>query len=167
MRILIVGYGNPSRQDDGVGWQVIGELRRRWGLAPFDLLAEPGSAGADSVEHGGDTITMIWLQQLDFQLAEELAQTDRLILVDCHVGGEPTAEWDVQPAPFGGPTTHVVLPSSLLELTRVAYGRIPRTTVYSLRGERFEFAEGLSPAVAEHAAKLAERLDARLRAGDA
>ena len=31
MRVLVIGYGNPSRQDDGVGLAVVNGLRVRAG----------------------------------------------------------------------------------------------------------------------------------------
>lgn len=166
MRWLLIGYGNPSRQDDGVGHYVINRLRAAIGLSPLDLLAEPGSDGPDDALVAGRPVRALWLQQLDLALAEELAEAERLILVDCHLGGPEQSEWEVEERPFDGPTTHVVTPGVLLQVARRAFGRAPAARVYSVRGESFEFGDQLTPVVRERADALAARLLAEVR-GDA
>ena len=60
-RVLIVAYGNPLRSDDGVGWVVAEELRRR--------LASP-------------EVEVLRLQQLLPEVAESLSRADAVIFVD-------------------------------------------------------------------------------------
>ena len=67
-RVLIVAYGNPLRSDDGVGWVVAEELRRR--------LASP-------------EVEVLQLQQLLPEVAESLSRADTVIFVDASCDGEP------------------------------------------------------------------------------
>ena len=84
MRALIIGYGNPSRRDDGVGLAVINGLRRRLGKAPFD-------EGDDGYNELGGPVDTLFLQQLMPELAETLAGYDRVWFVDAHLGIYPGA----------------------------------------------------------------------------
>jgi len=68
MRVLVIGYGNPSRRDDGVGLAVVNHLRERLGKAPL-IEGEDGFN-----ELGGDADTL-FLQQLNPELSETLAGT--------------------------------------------------------------------------------------------
>ena len=82
MRTLVIGYGNPSRQDDGVGLAVVNGLRARAGRT----LLEEGEDGFDEL---GQALDTLFLQQLSPELAETLADYDHLVLVDAHLGGSP------------------------------------------------------------------------------
>jgi hydrogenase maturation protease len=37
-RVLIIGYGNPFRSDDGLGWQIANELSRTNRSAETEVL---------------------------------------------------------------------------------------------------------------------------------
>ena len=56
MRILIVGYGNPSRQDDGVGLAVVNGLRLRLGLSSL-------VGSQDGFDELGRAVDTVFLQQ--------------------------------------------------------------------------------------------------------
>lgn len=159
VRILVIGYGNPSRMDDGVGHFVVNQLNRRWGLPQIDLLGEPRGDGSDTAVLGDRVVRTLWLQQLDVGLAEELAEVDRVILVDAHVGGEAVVEAEVVGDHHVGVTSHVATPETLLAIAEAAYGRRPRATRYSVRGERFDFAAELTAPVKTAAEELARRLE--------
>lgn len=159
MKILVIGYGNPSRMDDGVGHFVVNQLNRRWGLPEVDLLGEPRGDGSDIARLGDRQVRTLWLQQLDVGLAEELAEVDRVILIDAHVGGEAVVEAEVVGDNHVGVTSHVATPETLVAIAAAAYGRRPRATRYSIRGERFDFAAELSPAVRSEAERLVSRLE--------
>jgi hydrogenase maturation protease len=64
---LIIGYGNPLRGDDGLGWQVAGELAKC-----VDAL-----------------ISAVAVQQLTPELAEPVSDADLVIFVDASCHGEP------------------------------------------------------------------------------
>ena len=67
-RVLIIAYGNPLRSDDGVGWIVAEELRRR--------LASP-------------EVEVLQLQQLLPEVAESVSRAETVIFVDASCDGEP------------------------------------------------------------------------------
>src|SRR5271166_6728975 len=64
---LIIGYGNPLRGDDGLGWQVASELAKC-----VDAL-----------------ISVLAVQQLTPELAEPVSDADLVIFVDACCDGEP------------------------------------------------------------------------------
>jgi len=142
-RTLVIGYGNPSRRDDGVGLAVVNGLRQRLGLLP---LAE----GDDGFADLGQSLDTLALQQLTPELAETVAAYDRLILVDAHVGTYPELIQRVQLRPQVEPSlvSHHMKPNHLLALAAQLFGRAPVAELISIRGFDFDFGSELSPATA-------------------
>jgi hydrogenase maturation protease len=66
--VLVVGYGNSLRGDDGVGWHAAGRL-----------AADPRLAGA----------RVLARHQLTPELAVDVAQASLVVLVDAVAGAEP------------------------------------------------------------------------------
>ncbi|MCC7491770.1 MAG: hydrogenase maturation protease [Fimbriimonadaceae bacterium] len=162
MRYLIIGYGNPSREDDGVGHYVVNRLNERFGLPGVDLLGEPRGDGGDTAQVGPHAVRTLWLQQLDVALAEEIAEYDRVWFIDAHVEGPPEIEVEVGDGHHIGVTSHVATPETLVALAGALYGRRPPAVRCSLLGHRFDFAAQLSPPVQAAAEALAARLAAEL-----
>jgi hydrogenase maturation protease len=115
-----VGYGNPQRQDDGLGPYVVKRVRQA--LRP--------DAG----------VRLAALQQLEPDLVEELRDVPWLIVVDASVGvvgggwaWEPVAP-DLNHAPL---LTHHLEPAYLLGLLQAAWGRSPTTWMVAVQGEAF------------------------------
>lgn len=127
---LVIGYGNSTRGDDGVGY-----LAAEW-LA--DELSNPD-------------VQVVIRQQLALELAVELSEVDRAILIDAAQGG-PAGRVSVEkiepallpPEPF----THELKPATLLECTRALYGRCPETWLVTIAGESFDFSDQLTASVA-------------------
>ena len=67
--ILVIGYGNPLRGDDGVGWRVAEEAAA--------LLPDP-------------PVTVLTVQLLTPELADPISRSDLLILIDAAAEGPPT-----------------------------------------------------------------------------
>lgn len=143
-RTLVIGYGNPSRKDDGVGLAAIDLLRARQGLPPLDEASE-------WLSESGSDLDTLFVQQLTLDLVDALAPYDRLFLVDAHVGGYPELvhREHVVPRETLGLVSHILKPEHLLALAQRVSGRAPATTLYSVRGFDFNFGEQLSPATAE------------------
>lgn len=158
MRVLVVGFGNPSRMDDGIGHEVINRLNAWLGLSSIDCLADPADSMMEEATVNGHPVRTLWLQQLDLDLAEEAAQVDWLILVDAHLGGPAVMVDEVEPTGRLGPVSHVMTPGNLLWCAEAAFGARPRATIYSGRGERWDFGFGLSPLAAERAEQLFEQI---------
>ncbi len=137
-RILILGYGNPLRGDDGFGPALAQRLQ--------DAL------------RNNDAIEIIASHQLALEYAEPLSRAERVVFIDardCGTPGEiffeklPNAA-DV-PA-HGAPArfTHHLSPQTLLEYAQFLYGaRPPEAFLLSVCGNDFGYRETLSAAVAD------------------
>lgn len=141
---LVAGFGNLYRRDDGVGRVVVDALRERLGYTPLD----PMDDGFEDLSHTVDTVA---LHQLVPELAETLAAYDLVIFIDAHVGNLPEAMREERLAisfqtPF---VSHQFHPSSVLALAQQMSGHAPEAVLISLRGQDFDFGEGLSPETAE------------------
>lgn len=152
-RTLVIGYGNPSRNDDGVGLAVVNRLRERRGRPPLDEFG-------DGFEDLGTDLDTLFLQQLTPELAETVAAYDRLVLVDAHVGTVPelVRRAELVPATAPAMVSHILKPEHLLSLARATAGRVPLTTLYSVRGFDFNFGERLSPLTAEGVEQVAQQI---------
>ncbi len=155
--MLIVGYGNPDREDDGVAWHILERLAKR--------LGRPGPAqAAESLEGADGVPDLLCLLQLGPDLAETVVDYDRVCFVDAHTGAyaedvrfeEIVAQF--QTSPF----THHMTPATVLALTAMLHMRAPQGAVVSVRGYQFGFAHALSPATAQLAEAAVERIMAWL-----
>lgn len=138
MRTLIFGYGNYDRQDDGVAWHVISELK-----SSLDL---PNPERIDDDFDSTDDLVFIFQLQLTPELAESLVNFDRVCLIDAHTGAIPE---DVRfsklnPAFLHSPLTHHLTPEALLSIMQTIYQNTPETVLLSVRGHEFEFTQTLS-----------------------
>jgi hydrogenase maturation protease len=127
---LVVGYGNPLRGDDGVGWHVAAALAR-----------DPRLAGA----------VVIARHQLTPELAEDVARSGLLVLVDACAGdGEPgtvrirSIAVRAKPAPAW---SHHLEPAALIALAQVLCGAAPPAVLVTVTGARFDQADQLTAAV--------------------
>jgi len=121
--ILVLGFGNPTRRDDGAGWEVIRRLEER-NIPGLETRAS---------------------QQLGLEILEEWDSFERVILVDAAPGpGETTLERVVAQSLTPSASTHHLKPETLLQLSQQLYGRSPELYVCRIPGEDFDFGEGLS-----------------------
>lgn len=143
MRTLVIGYGNPSRRDDGLALHVLDGLRARWG--------RPGPTPlGDNWEDLGAAQDSLFLQQLAPELAATLAEYDRVILIDAALPEAPEAVHceEIVPGYRMAAVSHHMEPAALLALTGRLYGRTPVGVLVSVRGHDFDFGDELSPAAA-------------------
>ena len=133
MKVLVLGYGNVSRCDDGVGWFVAEELQK---------CSLPG-------------VEVQTVHQLDIDLAETIQDFDVVIFVDAAVLQTPHAvtRTDVTPDLQSNAIVHSLRPSDLLGLAISLFGRSPRGLLVSIRGCNFDFGMKLS-APTEEAARI-------------
>lgn len=126
MKTLILGYGNCSRRDDGVGWFVVERLE---------------ALSLSSVE-------LLTAHQLEVDHAEVICRFDNVIFVDAAVpqSPKPITETVVQPRFQSHAVAHYLTPSDLLSLSDTLYGQVPRAVLFSIRGGDFGFGTGLSSA---------------------
>jgi hydrogenase maturation protease len=147
---LIIGYGNFDRQDDGVAWHVLAEVARRLGCA-VPLFPE------EEFPLNNATPDFIFELQLTPELAETIAQYERVCFVDAHTGAVPN---DVNVSEIAAefqasPLTHHLTPQSLLTFAQTLYDARLEAMLVSVRGYQFGFERTLSPLTAQLAQQAA------------
>jgi hydrogenase maturation protease len=162
LRILVIGYGNPSRRDDGVGLAVVNGLRERLGQPPLN-------EGEDGYDELGGPVDTLFLQQLMPELAETLAQYDRVWFVDAHVGVilDPVRRIPLTPSMDPAMVSHHLKPEALIALAAQLYGRAPQGELFSIRGFDFNFGEELSEETAAGASQVVVELWSAIERTDA
>jgi hydrogenase maturation protease len=142
-RILVLGYGNPGRQDDGLGPAV--------------------AAGIDRL--GWSNITAYDNYQLNIEDALEVAEHDVVWFVDAaKAGPSPYDVRDLSPAPTIEFTSHIVAPEAILAIASQLYGKTPRAFLLAIRGYQFEFVEELTEGAADNLRVALNMLTDRIRA---
>ena len=140
-KVLIIGYGNPDREDDGVAWHILGGLAER-------LKCPEPTLDTDDLDHREGYPDLLCVLQLDPELAEVLADYDRVCFVDAHTGDfqedirVENLETGYVPTPF----THHVTPETCLMLAETLYGHTSQGILVSVRGYQFGFSHELSKA---------------------
>ncbi len=127
MRVLIIGIGNPLRGDDGVGWNVAGELSREQ----------------------RDDIQVLATHQLTPELSELASRAERVLFIDAARSGDPGTLncCPVRPAAPGARHSHALSPETLLGMTERLYGRCPAAYLLTIAGDSFDIGKPLSAAV--------------------
>jgi hydrogenase maturation protease len=124
MSLLVIGYGNTLRSDDGVGPKVAESL------AALNL---PG-------------VRVICCQQLTPELAESVAQAGTVVFVDAALDAGDKIQWrtveadDAEPSP-----AHASNPHQLLSLAKQLFGRQPPAWIVAVPVENMGMGENLSP----------------------
>jgi hydrogenase maturation protease len=123
-RILVLGYGNPGRQDDGLGPAVAGAIGRM----------------------GWRHVTAVDDYQLNIEDALDVASHDLVWFVDASKTGDaPFSVQDVRPSPTSEFTSHLLRPAALLAIARLYCHHAPPALLLAIRGYEFEFVEALTP----------------------
>jgi hydrogenase maturation protease len=122
-RVLVLGYGNPGRQDDGLGPALAAEI---------EVLGWPGVTVCDNY-------------QLVIEDAVDIAEHDVVWFVDAARDGcEPCEARRLSPAFDVTFSSHLVKPETLLAIAEQYYGKSPEAWLLGIRGYEFEFLEGLT-----------------------
>jgi len=123
MNLLVIGYGNTLRCDDGVG------PKAAEAVAAFNL---PGAR-------------VISCQQLTPELAEPIAKAGVVVFIDASMDVADHVEWRPVPAQNAGEgTTHASSPSGLLMLAQQAFGRQPPAWMVAIPVQDMGIGERLS-----------------------
>ncbi|MDR3678090.1 MAG: hydrogenase maturation protease [Acidobacteriota bacterium] len=136
--VLIIGYGNPLRSDDALGWHA------------SRLLSQALT---------GEGVEVITCHQLTPELAERLSQCRRAVFIDADAEGKPgdIHRRSVRPqTPTSSSFTHTCTPSGLLASAQQLYGHRPRAIAITVTAQTFEFGETLSPVVSAALPKVVE-----------
>jgi hydrogenase maturation protease len=139
-KVLIIGYGNPLRSDDGFGWHASRLIAR---------------------EVAGRNAEVITCHQLTPELAEPLSQCSHAVFIDADAEGEPGEIHfrEVQPqAPSSSALTHTCSPAGLLASAAQLYGRCPQAVAITVSAQSFDIGESLSPVVSAALPKVVDRV---------
>lgn len=122
--VLVIGYGNPGRLDDGLGPALV---------AALETKGIPG-------------VTVDADYQLNVEDASEIAKHDVVIFADASVKGrEPYSFAEVKPGAVESFSTHSVEPEAVVAMAQDLFHAGTRAYALGIRGYRFnEFGEGLS-----------------------
>jgi hydrogenase maturation protease len=132
---LIIGYGNPLRSDDGLGWHVTEQLRRS--------TVNP-------------EVKILTCHQLTPEIAFLLSRVELAIFIDAAGEGTPGTLCcePVMPGAYELRFSHAMSPRAILGVSQRLYGAAPRAFMVSLCGESFELGDGLSAKIAARVHEL-------------
>jgi hydrogenase maturation protease len=136
--VLIVGYGNPLRSDDGIGWHAV------------RLLA------ADTRLDGARVLSR---HQLTPELAEDVSRASLVVLVDAAAEGDPgsiSLRRIGSPPPTPITWSHHLTPETLAGLADALYGAVPPIVLVSVAAESFAEGDGLSSALKQALPEVVE-----------
>lgn len=143
-RILVYGFGNPGRRDDGLG-----------------------VALAEQIGQQCEGIEVETAYQLNVEDALMLSHYDAVIFADASENPIDSFRFArLKPSKEIAFTTHAMSPGSVLALCEELYHHRPATYLLEIRGEEWEMAEGLSARGAENLAKALAFLEPLLREWD-
>lgn len=137
-RILLIGYGNPGRQDDGLGAACIERLTER------HSQKVEGTVNINDLSNFEITTHVVY--QLSVEEALDVSQNDCVVFIDASLNGAEPFEFlkisSSVGACFG---SHSLNPQGVLELCDSLYRKQPHGYVLAIRGYDFDqFQEALS-----------------------
>lgn len=134
--LLVVGYGNPLRRDDGLG-PFVAKSIADWQISGVRVC----------IAH-----------QLTPELADEIWSLSRVLFTDASYDARTAQLMKIQAVPGYPRLGHTGDPGHLLALTEAIYGRAPAAWLLTLPGRDFDFGEGLSTTAREAATAALEWL---------
>lgn len=127
-RILIYGFGNPGRKDDGLGIAFAEQMEkwsRRKGIKNIDFDSN---------------------YQLNIEDAYVISKYDLVLFADASL--EPVDQYKitfVEPSPHVNFSMHSISPSYVAYLCRELYNRKPLIFLLHIKGYEWELEEGITP----------------------
>jgi len=133
MRILLLGYGNPGRGDDGVGPVLVDRLEQRFLQA----------------KHNECRFDFLTAMQLQPEHILDMEAHERVLLVDAGMGmPAPFSFEQVHPLRDDSFSTHALSPWSLLAIYRdTLHKEPPATFLLTVLGENFALGAPFSSVV--------------------
>lgn len=127
MKVLLYGYGNPGRQDDGLGVAFV-NMMEAW--------ARENNRGDFDFENN---------YQLNIEDAEAVSNYDLVIFADA--SQEDIEDFCISKVDESSRisfTTHEASPGYVVKLGRELFGNVPPTFLLHIKGYEWEFREGIS-----------------------
>jgi len=140
-KVLVVGIGNPVRQDDGIGPYCVKILQQTLDGAKRKLV---------------DCMTV---HQLDVIHCDTFSEYPFIIFIDADALNGPEAfrleviHPEPGPQPF---TSHIGSIPEILSLTGSIFGVFPKAYLVAVRGMSFEVGEDLTPVAVKNANEALE-----------
>ena len=124
--VLVIGYGNTLRGDDGVGPRV-----------------------AEAVGHLGlPGVRTLICPLLTPELADPISRADKVIFVDAAVDAPREVQWrKLEPNETSQLMAHAADPRTMLALSRDVFGHVPEAWGLTIPAVDLGFSEEFSPAV--------------------
>jgi hydrogenase maturation protease len=146
-RILIYAYGNPGRQDDGLGNRFVEELGK-W-------IDDKNIQGIEIESN----------YQLNIEDSVKVSEKDIVIFVDASNEDIKDIHFSVVEPSEGRSefTTHSASPAFVLALCIRLYDKHPKTYLLQIRGYEWEFKEGLSAKAEKNLQKALEFVEGILQ----
>lgn len=140
-RALIIGFGNPLREDDGLGWRA-----------------------AELIESEQPDAAVIKCHQLTPELAEAISQASLVIFLDASMNQAP-GEVSTQHIGRENPQalSHHLSPAQLMGFTEQLFGETPRSFLITCRIENVGWSEELSRRSQRSAERMAAAAQALVR----
>ncbi|HRN66611.1 MAG TPA: hydrogenase maturation protease [Promineifilum sp.] len=124
--MLVIGYGNLLRGDDGVGHHVV---------AALESLLPEGSAFA--------------IHQLTPEWSETISHARNVVFVDAAVGDSPGEVRCLRLVPrVYQPGSHELTAEGVLSMSADLFGRYPNAHIVTITGKSFELSDSLTTPVA-------------------
>ncbi len=128
-KIYVYGFGNPGRQDDGLGPAIIDKLER------------------DGVEG----IIFDSNYQLNIEDAHNISICDKVIFIDASIDAEEPFSFNkIEPSAEITFTTHTMSPESVIALVKDLYDKDMEAYVLAIKGYEWEFIEGFSSGASDN-----------------
>ncbi|MGA2961445.1 MAG: hydrogenase maturation protease [Candidatus Korobacteraceae bacterium] len=145
-QILVIGYGNPLRGDDGFG----------------------GLAASYVEERQIPGLEVIISHQLNPELTELLHNCSHAIFLDAVAGDEPGTlrATPVEHCDLSSSGMHHFEPGSLLALSQAIFGQSPPATLITATARSFHHGDEISPEVRQAAATAAETIASLAASGN-
>ena len=121
-QILVIGYGNSLRSDDGVG-QLVAMAVEKWHLPKVKSL---------------------YLHQLVPELAEKIAEFETVIFIDASLETKQVKLTRLKNLQTNGNWTHHLTPESLIYLTEFLYKKKPQTWSIDIPISNLDFGDKIS-----------------------
>lgn len=122
--ILVIGYGNTLRRDDGVGPRV---------AEAVEALRLPG-------------VRTLVCQQLSPEHADPISLADTVVFVDAAVDAPTEVQFRrLEPGDTTQLMAHAADPRTMLALSRDVFGHVPKAWWLTIPAVEMSFGEDLSP----------------------
>ena len=140
--VLVIGYGNPQRGDDGVAWKVLDSLR------------------AAQSRPDAPPLRLKRVHQLTPELAEPASRARAVIFVDARADAPPGRVSCEPLTPGAGPSSvaHSLSPRAVLLYAERLFGHAPRAAVVTVGAAAFDHGDELSPEALLAIPKAARRI---------